>query len=138
MYVRVNVKQLGSRKKPLVSERFYLEKCPETVEALITEAVKTCVTEYNERAERMQAKPLRQEEIDAMSEVGKIAFGINYNGKKAVLSEAVDTALLAFRDGLYKVFLGETCLEELDTKVSLNEQSELTFLKLTMLTGRMW
>ena len=43
-----------------------------------------------------------------------------------------------FEDGLFRVFLGDRELENLDEKVEFAEGNEITFIRLTMLAGRMW
>jgi len=73
-----------------------------------------------------------------MAQVGKIAFGINYGGKEQELEPAVNNAIQAFEDGLYRIFQGENELEGLETPIDINDNDELTFIRLTMLTGRMW
>ncbi|MBQ4165236.1 MAG: hypothetical protein IJD85_02835, partial [Oscillospiraceae bacterium] len=73
----------------------------------------------------------------AMSELGKIAFGLS-EGAAADLGKATDDAILAFVDGLYRIFLGEEELTELDGSIELNENSSVTFIRLVMLAGRMW
>lgn len=40
-----------------------------------------------------------------MASVGKIAFGINYGGQEQELDKAIQNALQAFEDGVYRVFL---------------------------------
>ena len=54
------------------------------------------------------------------------------------MQKALDNAFLSFEDGLYRVFLGENELTELDTPLDIKENDELTFIRLTMLTGRIW
>ncbi len=138
MYIRVNVKQLGSRRKPPKPQRFYLENVPTTVEMLITEAVRTCVQDYNARLRMTEAQPLSDEAIEQMQEVGKIAFGINYGGKEANLSKAQETAHQAFADGLYKIFIDDVCVEDAMQEIALTEETQVTFIRLTMLSGCMW
>lgn len=139
MNITVNIKQLGKRKNKINGVDFYLENQPNTLRQLIIEAVKTCVSQYNARVENGEnAKPITQQQIDDMGELGKIAFGINYNGKKADLQTAIDNAILGFEDGLFKVFIGEDCIESLDEEIGVTENTDVTFIKMTMLSGVMW
>lgn len=139
MTIKVKLKQLGSKRDKLKENDFYLENVPHTVGELITESVKTCAESYNLRVRSgEEAKPLSAGDIAAMSEIGKIAFGINYGGKEADISEAVENALQAYRDGLFCIFIGEKRAGELDEKIVLDENDIVTFIKLTMLTGRLW
>lgn len=73
-----------------------------------------------------------------MSEIGKIAFGINYGGKTADEKAALENALQSYEDGLYRIFIGENELGELSDSISLSENDSVTFIRLTMLTGRLW
>lgn len=140
MNIRVNVKQLGKKKDKISGAIFYLENKPSTVRELITECVKTCVKEYNQRidAGEMAVKPLDEQQIKDMSEVGKIAFGLNYGDKKADLNKAIDAALLAYEDGLFRIFIGMDDAGTLDDEISILDDSEITFIRLVMLSGRLW
>lgn len=139
MNIIVNVKQLGKRKNKISGVDFYLENQPKTLRQLIIEAVKTCVKQYNLRVDNEEnAKPITQQQIEDRAELGKIAFGINYNGKKADLQKAIDTAILGFEDGLFKVFVGEDDIESLDEEIEITENADVTFIKMTMLSGAIW
>lgn len=140
MNVKVNLKQIGQRKQKIAPVDFCYEKEPKTVRELISFTVEICVKSYNERVRAGQGneKPLNEEQITNMAEVGKIAFGINYGEKEQDLKKAAENALQSFEDGLYRIFVGENELEGLDTPVCLKEGDSLTFIKLTMLAGRMW
>lgn len=139
MKIRVNVKQLGARRDKVSGVEFGLESEPHSVGELIREAVHTCVEQYNTRV-RMgeEAKPLSAEAIAEMSDIGKIAFGINYGGKEADEAKAVQDAIQAYEDGLFRIFIGETKAGTVEESVMLTEGDSVTFIRLTMLTGRMW
>jgi len=138
--IKVNIKQLGSKRAKINGADFMLEHKPTDVQGLITEAVHTCVDEYNQRVRSGEnaVKPLSDNSIKQMSEIGKIAFGINYGGKEADEQRAVETALQAYEDGLVRIFIGEEEAGVLSDKVILNEGDSVTFIKLAMLSGRMW
>lgn len=140
MNIKVNIKQLGKKRAAVEAEDFHIEGNPEDVRGLITASVHTCVEDYNERVRKGEdnVKPISDEEISQMSQIGKIAFGINYGGKEANEEEAVKNALLSYEDGLFRIFIGENEAGALDDKISLNENDEVTFIKLTMLSGRIW
>ncbi len=140
MNVKVNLKQIGQRKQKIAPVDFHYEKEPKTVRELIRFTVEICVNAYNERVRAGQGneKPLNEQQITDMAEVGKIAFGINYGEKEQDLKKAEENALQSFEDGLYRIFIGENELEGLDTPLCLKEEDSLTFIKLTMLAGRMW
>lgn len=81
---------------------------------------------------------LSNAQIDDMAHIGKIAFGIVYGEKAPDVGKSIETAMLGFQDGLFRVFLGDTELTELDEKLELQEGDMVTFIRLTMLAGRMW
>ena len=137
MTLYMNIKQLGKRKNTVHKVPFEYEKTPGTLRELITETVKICVAQYISRMERGDAV-LTDEQIDDMGRIGKIAFGIVYGEKKPDIYEAMNTAIQGFEDGLFRVFHGLDELTDLDRKGQFNEGDEITFIRLTMLAGRMW
>ncbi len=140
MNIKVNIKQLGKKKAGIAEADFSLEHAPATVRGLICEAVHTCVSEYNERVRKGEngEKPLSETEIGEMGEIGKIAFGINYGGRKQDERKALENALQAYEDGIFRVFIGENEAGALDDAVTLDEGDSVTFIRLAMLSGRMW
>lgn len=140
MNLKINLKQIGERRRKVAPIDFEYDPAPRTVRELITMTVTSCVKSYNERvrAGEANAAPLSESDISDMAGVGKIAFGINYGGKEQDLNKAVENALRSFEDGLYRVFLNDTELEKLDDDLELRENDALTFIRLTMLAGRIW
>ena len=140
MNIKISIKQIGSRKKGITEKDFFLEDKPRTVGKLITYAVHTCVNEYNKRVEKGEniTSPLSAGDIDAFGEIGKIAFGINYGGKKADMKKAVDDALLAYEDGLFRIFVNGSEAGKADDLSELCENDNVTFIRLTMLAGGMF
>ena len=57
---------------------------------------------------------------------------------KVKKAKAVTTALQGFKDGLYRAFLDETELVDLDAPLMIRENDTITFIRLTMLTGSIW
>lgn len=139
MTIRVNVKQLGKRIYSVEPVDFPLDCRPETAGELICAAVRTSVKQYNERIKRTEmGKPLDKETESAFEKAGKIAFGLPFSDKKADADIAQQTALSAYRDGLFRMFIGDEEIEDENTKIELSEQSEVMFIRLAMLAGRMW
>lgn len=136
MIIKITMKQLGKKRDKISEIDFHLENNPETVEELIREAVHTCVAAYNERVRKKEhVTLLTGEQIEDMSEIGKIAFGINYGGKEADEAEAVTVALQAFEDGLVRIFHKDEELTEFSQAIDVQENDLFTFLRLTMLAG---
>ena len=139
MKVYVNMKKLGSRRNSIVQIPYELDPVPTTVQELITQMVSICVSDYNTRMESKELlENLSQAEMEDQAAAGKISFGVNYGEKKAEEDKAIANALQCFEDGIYRVFVGTEQLQKLEDKVTLSEESEMTFVRLTMLAGRMW
>lgn len=139
MKIKVNLKSIGKRKQSVEPAIYEIQGTPGTVRELILAVTQTGVREYNERMESSELlRYLTKEEIGDQAQTGKIAFGVNYGEKKAQLSEAQENAIQCFEDGIYRIFLDEEPLEDLDTEISITEENVFTFVRLTMLAGRMW
>lgn len=140
MKLKVEVKQLGARGKKVVPVPFEIEGVPATVGELIAATVRKCVEEFNERVRRGETvqTPLSEREISDMAGIGRITFGICNGNKEQDVGKAVDNALQAFRDGLFCLFINGKQETEEDSEVKLEEDDVLTYIRLTMLSGRMW
>ena len=138
--IRINIRQLGKKRNTINAVPFVLPKQPNTVRDLITSVVMVCVAAYNERVRKGETiiRPMTQESLSDMEMIGKLAFGVNYGGKEANEAKAVTTALQGFQDGLYRAFLDETELVDLDAPLMIRENDTITFIRLTMLTGSIW
>lgn len=125
--------------KPVREIPFILAHTPHTLRELIEEAVKTCISAYRQRAtDASHPCPLSDEELEGMREIGKIAFGVHYNENKIDEAQAIDTAICAMQDGLVRVFRENVELTALDEPFEIAARDRFTFVRLTMLTGRMW
>ena len=142
MEIKVNIRHMGKRKPqvapvtynlPLGTDGFF------TVRELITELTKLGVETYNEKLEQPELlKCLTREEIDDKAQSGKVSFGAVYGEKKADLTHAVENAIQCFEDGIYRIFLNDKPLETLEETISVTEKDTFTFVRLTMLAGRLW
>lgn len=133
------MKKLGSRRNSITQVPYELEPVPTTVRELIVQMVSICVSDYNGRMEsRELLKNLSQAEMEDKAAAGKISFGVNYGEKKAEEEQAIANALQCFEDGIFRIFCGTEQLQKLEDTITLTEKSELTFVRLTMLAGRMW
>jgi hypothetical protein len=136
MKVYIQIKKLGKRIQTVGSIPYELDACPATLRELIACMVNQGVEGYNERLRSgAQNKALSEAEIQDMSQVGKVAFGIPFGEREANPQKAVDAALLAFTDGLYRFYINELEITELDTPVHLCEDDTIAIIRLVMLTG---
>lgn len=139
MQICIYVKQLGKRRNVVDKKVMQLDKTPDNTAALIAGIVALQVREYNQRLEQCELlNYLTDEDIQVKAATGKINFGVNYNGMSANMEKAIRNALQSFEDGIFRVFVDGKELESLEEPVMLKEGSELTFVRLMMLAGRMW
>ncbi len=149
MKIRVNIKSMGKRRHSIEPVSYDLplgtgEKCGEepgsfTVRELILGLTEAGVEDYNRRLEQPEIlRCLTKEAIEDKAESGKVSFGLIYGEKKADLQAAADNAIQCFEDGIYRIFLDERPLENLEERIAVTQENVFTFVRLTMLTGRMW
>ena len=139
MKIFVNVKQIGKRKNKIDKKKYEISEKITTVKELLTEFVTINVKEFNEGLTENDVVPyLTDEKINDLSDAGKISFGVDYNGKKQDLEKAIENVLQSYEDGIYRVFVNDEEIGKINDKMDLQENDELTFVRLTMLAGRMW
>ena len=148
MILNVNIKQMGKKGRRIKSVPFEYDRCPETAEELIEETVKIMLSTFKERQKKSTEENipdvLSEETIKSMAEIGKVAFGYIYNEKEQDEAKAIETAKLAFIDGMVRIFINGEEAEykeenkESGTPINLSEDDEVTFVRLVMLAGRMW
>lgn len=137
--IYARMKKVGKQKKEeLEPVPFELEKKPDTVKDLITALVEMGVRDYNERKEKGQIiQYLTKEEIANQAGAGKISFGTP-GGNDADLEQAVENGIQCFEDGIYRIFAGKEEVTSLEQKFSWPEDTVFTFIRLAMLSGRLW
>ena len=148
MIINVNIKQMGKKGRRIKSVPFEYDRCPETAEELIEETVKIMLSTFKERQKKSTEENipdvLSEETIKSMAEIGKVAFGYIYNEKEQDEAKTIETAKLAFIDGMVRIFINGEEAEYKDeniesgTPINLSEDDEVTFVRLAMLAGRMW
>jgi len=139
MKVYVNVKQIGKKKNKIDKKEYEINEGIKTVKELLTEFVTINVNEFNNGFTENDIVPyLTDEKINDLSDAGKISFGVDYNEQKQDLEKAIENALQSYEDGIYRVFVNDEEMGEIDCEINLKENDELTFVRLTMLAGRMW
>lgn len=137
MKIIINVKGL-SRKKVIHQEEVELINKISTTKDLITELVKINVEKFNKKIDDKDILSIMTNEyIAEAARGGKVGDEV-HRDKKANLKKALDTAYLSFEDGLYCIFINDEQSEKLDDSLNLKDGDVLTFIRLTMLAGRMW
>ncbi len=103
---------------------------------LITRVVLEEVEAFKPRQqERRLAHVLTPQEIEAGRIKGKIDSGERDLKQEVDPDAAVGTALQAYEDGLYFVFIDGVQQTGLDSEVFLKTESQVTFLRLVALAG---
>ena len=116
-----------------------------TVEEFLAETVRQNVREYNARKDAAEilrlfehGKEQAEDYIETAARSGKVAYGAPMDDRKADEKRAVENALQCFDDGLVALFADGVRYTEREEKMELKQQSEVTFVRLTFLAGRMW
>lgn len=136
MKVYISAKQIKKRGNQVAACPYDLLTTPNTLRQLISILVSDSVEGYNRRLQNKEGNGiLTKDDIDDLSQVGKIGFGIPFGTRQADLQDALDTALQGFEDGLYRFFVGEQEIETLDAPLQLKEEDTITIIRLVMLTG---
>ena len=164
MQIRINVKGASRRKASIIQQvRRYPDRRM-TVEEFLTETVRQNVSEYNARkdagAEKLLAgllggpnalptgsamapsadileKHLESRVIEGAL-AGKVSYGEPMDDRKADAEKAVLNALQCFDDGIVALFADGVRYTRREEEIPLKDQSEVTFVRLTFLAGRMW
>ena len=138
----ISGKALG-QKRPLFSD-FSVPLPPElhgddgvTLRQVIEHLVRDEVAAFKRRQrEGRMLRVLTTREIVEGAEKGKIASGGSQIEPQEVDPDAaIGTALQAFEDGLYIVVVDGHQQRELDRQVFLQPESQITFVRLTLLAG---
>lgn len=139
MKVNINIKGVSNRKNKIMHLEYSYPDAEMTLRDFLVETVKITVRDYNRgKASEEVLRSLSAEEISNQSATGKVAFGIHYGREKADEQKAADNALQCFQDGMIAVFVDGERFEVLEARIPLKENSEVTFVRLTFLAGRMW
>ena len=137
MTVLVNAYTLGRNGARIAPVPFELSGTPHTLRELIRLCAEECAERYNARVCAQEAPP-DDSALSSMSEIGKIAFGMDAGVAPANAKDAVKRALEAFEDGLVRVFLNEKELTDADAPLEIREGDAVSFIRLVALAGRMW
>jgi len=135
----ITVKSIGKRKAELTRLPIELSDTPHTLRELIEVLVEWNVKGLIERQQEQSIFPyLSEEEVQDRADNGKVGFGAIYNDGKPTLATAIETALLAYKDDLYRVYINDEEIKLLDEPLSLKDHDNITLIRLTMLAGSYW
>lgn len=147
MELQVQIKQAGKRQNKITTAKLLLKEAPQTIEELLIFTVKathsahlkkTKLVEAFENGDVSHAILYTQEQMEDRALAGKIDFGFLKSEKTVSEKQAIETALQAFDDGIVVVFIDGERYEDLREELQLKGSETITFVKLAMLSGRMW
>ena len=136
MKINLQIKAAGKRKAILEKHAYELPECPTSLHDFIRMIVTQEVANYNQKPIDAVLMPyLTTDDYSAGESIGKIGFNDRKNPHQQALQPAIDNALMALNDGLYRVFINdhEAVLNE---PFTLPENATVTFIRLTFLAGR--
>ena len=138
----VEAKQVGQRRPLLPALRVPLPPDPEppgqrlTLRALIARIVQAEVDAFRQRQEQSRlVSVLTESQIQQAAGSGKISLGGAELQQPVDTDAAVATALQAFEDGLYVVFVDDEQCADLSAEVFLKPDSRVLFVRLVALAG---
>jgi len=133
----IKLKKLGKRKIKTIS--FSIQNQLNTLSDLLKECVKSEVQRFNEQKENpVLISFLSPKEIQEQAELGKISFNDSENDTLVDIDLAVENIIISYKDGLFVVFINDEEIKSLDQTIEIDDESEITFLRLTFLTGTYW
>lgn len=133
----LQLKRLGKKKVKQIP--LTLEATPKNLQELLVGCVKNQVEAFNKkRIEVNVVGFLSPSEIQDQAQSGKVDFGDLANKDLAIEQEAIDNVLLAFKDGLFVVFVDGDEVTSLDAPLQLTKESVVAFIRMTFLVGTYW
>ncbi|WKB80263.1 hypothetical protein QYR09_10935 [Cellulophaga lytica] len=133
----LQLKRLGKKKVKQIP--LTLDATPNNLQQLLVGCVKNQVEAFNKkRVEVNVVGFLSPAEIQDQAQRGKVDFGDLANKDLAVEQEAIDNVLLAFKDGLFVVFVDGDEVTSLETPLQLTKNSVVAFIRMTFLVGTYW
>jgi len=147
MQIKISLRSASRKKSSILWCTAEYPDTPMTVEDFLVETVRQNVREYNERKDarellrlfsRETSEESMEEKLADMAVSGKVSYGDSLNDKKADAEAAVKNALQCFDDGLVALFADGVRYTRRDEQIPLRDQSEVTFVRLVFLAGRMW
>ncbi|MGJ8731654.1 MAG: hypothetical protein ACSHW4_00875 [Cellulophaga sp.] len=133
----LQLKKLGKKKVKQIP--LTLDATPNNLQELLVGCVKNQVEAFNKkRVEVNVVGFLSPAEIQDQAQSGKVDFGDLANKDLAVEQDAIDNVLLAFKDGLFVVFVDGDEVTSLDTPLQLTKDSVVAFIRMTFLVGTYW
>lgn len=131
----VETKIVG-RRTPFERRPTFLPDGPQTLRSLLEHLVCQEVAAYHDRQGSVGLlRVLTEQDLSDGAAVGRISVAPQERSGTVTPEAAVQTALTAFNDGLYYVFVDDEQIGHLDQPLVLRTDSTLLLLRLTALAG---
>lgn len=132
-------KVIGKKSRKLQKIPFTVDEPIHTLKDLLIVLVTKEVQAYNEKLiDTPVYLFVTEQQLQDAASHGKIHFGDKKSSTKQDLDDALSTMLQAFEDELFLVLHNDEQLDTLTTPLTILEDDVFTFIKLTMLSGRIW
>lgn len=134
-FMIVETKIVG-RRTPFERRPTPLPDGPQTLRSLLGHLVHQELAAYHARQESVGLlRVLTQQDLSDGAAAGRISVAPQERSGTVTPEDATRTALTAFGDGLYYVFVDDEQIENLDQPLALRADSTLLLLRLTALAG---
>jgi hypothetical protein len=135
--VEVEAKVIGRKQSPVAPWQVPISPEDLTLRDLIFDIVDAEVTAFQDRQEQQRLPQILTKDAIAWGiEKGKIISGDReFDPQPVDRQAAFETAVQAFSDGLYYVFIDDRQYESLDEEVILRAHSKVLFLRLVAMVG---
>jgi len=137
MTIFVKIKAFAKHKPLVDSVPFVVDDEVLTSCDLVKSIVRQTVNAFNKKkADKPLFVYLMDDKIIDGTKAGKVSFGARKNENMQDENMAVENALLCYYDGIFRLFIND---EEVDynKQIQLKEGDEVSFIRLTMLAGRL-
>jgi len=138
MNVYLKIKALAKRTPLIERVPFYIDEnlTLSTSNKLVEYIVRRNVDDYNSKAVDAPLFPyLTGDQLANSVKTGKTGFNDRKNDHSQDVDEAVHNALSCFNDGLFRLFINDV-EAGYGENIRLADGDEITFIRLTMLAGR--
>jgi hypothetical protein len=136
MKILITVKSPLKRKSFLTDEEWIVPDNIVTLKDLLCELTGQMVYRYqNKKIDIDIVNALTEEQISDAVESGKVDFGRRIGAGEVTEDKAVETMLLAFEDGLFRVFKNDRELTSQGENIYLQDGDRIMIVRFIMLSG---
>jgi len=137
MTIFVKIKAFAKHKPIVDSMPIVIDDKISTSCDLVMYIVRKMVQDFNNKDTVKPLFPyLTDDNIADGAKVGKVSFGERKSETMQDENKAVENALLCFHDGIFRLFINDE-EADYDKQIQLKEGDEISFIRLTMLAGRL-